>query len=316
MKSTAEGLRPGVGQEPMTNSRFENVHALVADPYLQGRDDVESALKSLGVGTVSVAGSLDATLQMIDGELVDLLILATEWPDGDSSEAITAIRHAEVGKNPFMVIVVVAENADSHLSWRPLRYGADILMVPPLDEIVLGVRLQELVSSRNLFVATSDYVGPDRRAESGRETSIPLLEVPNSLADKVNGVFNVDALASATEAMMTEINAQKLERHAAQLVLLANRVGPDLLVRGTDEASRVFLEQMIWIAEDAEKRLEGSPQGNATDACKALISQVNWLDSKKGIPPSNEVGKMIQLANAVGPSILQTGKVRVTERQS
>ncbi|MCG8512204.1 MAG: hypothetical protein MI741_23550, partial [Rhodospirillales bacterium] len=180
----------------MTNSRYENVHALVADPFLQGRDDAETALRALGVGTVSVVGGLDAALQMIDGEFVDLLIMATEWPDGDSAEAIISIRHAEIGQNPFMLILAVSDETDSQASWRPLRYGADILMIPPLDETVLGIRLQELVSSRKRFVATSDYVGPARRADSGRETTIPLLAVPNSVADKATGVFDPEAFAA------------------------------------------------------------------------------------------------------------------------
>lgn len=294
----------------MTNSPYENIHALVADPFLQGRDEAEAALRSLGVGTVSVAGALDVALKMIDGDFVDLLVLAAEWPDGDASEAITAIRHAEVGENPFMVIITVSEDPDSQTGWRPLRYGADVMVIAPLDEAILGDQLHEMVASRKKFVATSDYVGPDRRAESGRETSIPLLAVPNSLADKVNGVFDANAMAAATKAMMNEINIQKLERHASLLVLLANRVGPDLLVRGNDEASRVFLEQMVWIAEDAERRLDAAATGQASDACKALISQINRLDSRKGVPPSNEVGKLIQLANAIGPSILPKSKVR------
>jgi len=285
----------------MTNAQYESVVALVADPFLQARSDAEAGLKALGVRTVLLAGSLEATRTSLGDTFVDVLIASAEWPDGDLCELLTEIRHSKAGPNPFLCILVAAADREAPSGWRPLRFGADDLVIAPVSEEAIRDGLSALVSGRNKFVATSDYVGPDRRADSGRETTIPLLDVPNSLRDKVEGRFDPEAIARATLETNKEIGVQKLERHAAQLVLLANRVGPDLLVRGIDEAVAVFFEQMVWIAEDVERRLGNDTE--AAKACQALIGQVNRLEKVKGVPSTPEVGRLIQLASVVSSRI-------------
>ena len=285
----------------MTNPQYENVVALVADPYLQARSDAEAGLKALGIRTVLLSGSLDAARSTLGESFVDVLIASAEWPDGDLCELLTEIRHSKAGPNPFLGILVVAADREAPSGWRPLRYGADDLILAPVSDEAIRDGLSALVSERKKFVATSDYVGPDRRADSGRETTIPLLDVPNSLRDKVEGRFDPEATARAIVTANKAIGVQKLERHAAQLVLLANRVGPDLLVRGVDEAVAVFFEQMIWIAEDVERRLGSDSE--AAKAGQALIGQVNRLEKVKGVPSTPEVGRLIQLAGVVSSRI-------------
>ncbi len=67
----------------------------------------------------------------------------------------------------------------------------------------------------------------------------------------------------------------------------------------------VFFEQMVWIAEDVERRL-GS-ESEAAKACQALIGQVHRLEKMKGIPSTPEVGRLIQLAGVVSSRISNGG---------
>ncbi len=289
----------------MTIPMFENAVAVVAAPNLQDRSGAEAGLKALGIRTVTQAGTLDATRSALAEAFVDVLIASAEWPDGDICDLLTEVRHGNAGPNPYLCVLVVATDREAPSGWRPLRFGADDLIIAPLSNEKIAGAVSELITSRKEFVATSDYIGPDRRADSGRETTIPLLTVPNSLRDKVEGKFDAEAIAKAIVDTMAEVDVQKLERHAAQLQLLANRVGPDLLVRGVDEAVDVFFEQMVWIAEDVERRL-GS-ESEAAKACQALIGQVHRLEKMKGIPSTPEVGRLIQLAGVVSSRISNGG---------
>ena len=285
----------------MTSLQFENVVAIVAAPVLQNRSEAEAGLKALGIRTVTQAGTLDATRSALSATFVDLLVVSADWPDDDICDLLTEVRHGNAGPNPYLCVLVVADDREAPSGWRPLRFGADDLIISPLSNEQIAAAVSALITDRKMFVTTSDYVGPDRRADSGRETTIPLLGVPNSLRDKVEGKFDAEATAKAIVEAMAEVDVQKLERHAAQLLLLANRVGPDLLVRGVDEAVDVFFEQMVWIAEDVERRL--GEQSEAAKASQALIGQVRRLEKMKGIPSTPEVGRLIQLAGVVSSRI-------------
>lgn len=289
----------------MTISQYENVVAVVADPFLQGRSEAEAGLKALGIRTIMLAGTLEDARSALQETFADVLIANAEWPDSDFYDLLTDIRHSRCGPNPYLCILVVASDPEAPSGWRPLRFGADDLLITPLSNEKIAGGLSALISSRKKFVATSDYVGPDRRADSGRETMIPLLDIPNSLRDKVNGKFDPATIARAIQETTEEVDVQKLERHAAQLLLLANRVGPDLLVRGVDEAVGVFFEQIVWIAEDVERRLGNGSE--AAKACQALVSQVNRLEKVKGVPSTPEVGRLIQLAGVVSSRISNGG---------
>ncbi|MBL6946221.1 MAG: hypothetical protein ISR47_06270 [Rhodospirillales bacterium] len=283
----------------MTNLNFESVHALVANPSPQTCAEIEAMLKEIGVADVHVANSLESVRGALLEKFVDLFIADTDWPDGDLGETISAIRHGELGTNPFLAVLGVAKDDESMLSWRARRHGAESILPVPFDSATLGDAMRGICLSRKPFVVTSDYVGPDRRAGSGRESQIPMLDVPNSLRDRAMGTFNDENTARAIVDMKARVNAEKLDRHGSLIVLLANRVGPDLMVAGVDEGIRIFFEQIIWTAEDVVRRLGGTADGRSVEVCKSLIGQIAKLDQLRGVPSTADVNRMITLAKAV-----------------
>ncbi|MBC8158121.1 MAG: hypothetical protein H8E94_02195 [Alphaproteobacteria bacterium] len=283
----------------MTHLNFEGVHALVATHFPPGAVQLEEVLKEVGVGNIRTLDSLELVRTELRENFFDLFIAETEWSEGNLGEMINAVRHGEMGPNPYLVILGMADDVDSISAKRAVRNGAEGLLPSPVDAAAMSNALKKACQARIPFVTTSDYVGPDRRGGKGAESLIPLLDVPNSLRDRADGTFNPEQLAASVFEMMVKVNREKLDRHSALIVLLTNRVGPDLLVGGVDEGIRVFFEQIVLLAEDTIRRLNAPATDPSVEACKALMAKIAQLDEMRGVPKNVEVNHLIQLAKAV-----------------
>lgn len=108
----------------------------------------------------------------------------------DACQTFSAIRHNELGTNPFICINGVAWSPKQALVNKVMGSGADVLVAAPISPSLILDRIEALVRSRKPFVVTSDYIGPDRRFLDDRGNEIELMEVPNSLRAKALGQFD------------------------------------------------------------------------------------------------------------------------------
>ncbi|MBL6929536.1 MAG: hypothetical protein ISR44_10225 [Rhodospirillales bacterium] len=287
----------------MTHLNFEDVHALVADPFPQAAAHTQAVLTDIGVGNIKSVESLEAARSALRENFFDLFVASSEWSGGNLGEMITAVRHGEMGPNPYQVILVSAEDVSSVSALRAKRRGAEALLPAPVDKAALGEAIRKACQARSKFVATSDFIGPDRRGGGTGESLIPLLDVPNSLRERAEGTFDAEKMAAATAEMMARINREKLDRHSALIVLLTNRVGPDLMVGGVDEGVVVFFEQITWLAEDAIRRLNAPATDPSVEACNALIAKIAQLETMRGAPSNSHVSELINHAHAAKAQI-------------
>lgn len=108
----------------------------------------------------------------------------------DACQIFSAIRHNELGTNPFICIIGVAWSPKQALVNKIMGSGADVLIAAPISPSLILDRIEALVHSRKPFVVASDYIGPDRRFLDDRGNEIELVEVPNSLRAKALGQFD------------------------------------------------------------------------------------------------------------------------------
>jgi len=283
----------------MTTPNFESAAALVAGPSHSAASEAESTLKDLGFADVRAADTLARARQILGETAFDLLVVDSVWPDGNVNDLITAVRHGEAGGNPFLGIVIFGPDRDSPDAGFIMRHGGDHFVTPPLAAVTLLKCLEMLTTARLPFVVTSDYVGPDRRAGLGRKSPIPLIEVPNTLRDKVAGTFDADAAARAIASMMTEINIQKLQRHVEKIGILINRVGPDMMVDGVDETVRTFLEELVFVSNDIARRVKDTHFDSIVPSCGQLISVAKVVHKRTGVPKERELNQLLDAAQAV-----------------
>jgi len=283
----------------MTTPNFESATALVAGPSRAVAVEAESTLNELGFAQVSSAGSLAEGGQLLREAPFDLLVLDSAWPDGNASDLITAVRHGEIGANPFLGIVAFGPEPNSPDAGFIIRHGADAFVAPPLAAVTLLRSLEYLIDARLPFVVTSDYVGPDRRGGDARKSLIPLIDVPNTLRDKATGSYDAQAAVRAIASTTTEINIQKLQRHVEKVGTLINRVGPDMMVDGVDEKVRTFLEELVFVADDIARRVKGTQFETIVPSCGRLVSVAKVVHKRTGIPKTKELNQLLDAAQAV-----------------
>jgi DNA-binding response OmpR family regulator len=260
---------------------FDQVNVLVVDSDLSALEGIRMILRNNRFGCVHTGGNLADIKKQIELTSPDLLIANADLPDGSLSSLVHDIRHHKIGTDPFLPVIAVTANPDETLVHRIADSGADDLLIKPLSTLQLLDRVETLVEQRKPFVVTCDYVGPDRRKSDSRPTTVPMLEVPNSLKVKVTRGSS-SQLQTEIRAMIDEINEQKLDRHVNQINWLADALTNEFADHGRSAILYEHLDRMVIVAEDATRRIVGTRHSHILDLCESLISVVTRIRSEAG----------------------------------
>ena len=280
----------------MADTRLERAVALIYDPVALNRNSTRNILHSIGfrrIITVTAIGELE--LALADGE-VDLLLCEVSGADGDITGLIHRIRHGEIGKNPFLVIVATAWVSASEIVKDVIGCGADDLIIRPFSIKQLTDRLRAHIDNRKGFVVTSDYVGPDRRRDPGRQNNVELLAVPNSLKLKATDGVDSEAAAAEVAAQIARtriaLNIEKMKRHAFQLGIMASFL-EEGLNGSDDDLLKADVQKAVAVTNDLTKRSKESEMPALTDMCRALGDILegiaNRVDGEKNTKLLNEL---------------------------
>jgi DNA-binding response OmpR family regulator len=284
----------------MANFRFDAIFTLIADPDLGSRDSVRTILRNngfrelrLGVSCADVRSALESPVPL------DLLICECTLEDGDCDRLIHAMRHHEVGDNPFLPVIALSVRPTPELVRRMVDAGVDDVLPKPISTGHLLKRIQTLVEARKPFVVTSDYIGPDRRKSKDRETTVPLIEVPNVLKSKTTGQADLVGATQAVAAAVAKVNLQKLERHAVQIGVLVEMILPAYERGDIDDTLLGHLERLHDTAEDTSRRLAGTKYAHVSELCQSLISVAADIRGKWESPQDKDLKLLPPLSQAI-----------------
>lgn len=239
-----------------TDVRFDDVRLFLCDPRIQVRNSLRMALNDAGIRSKNIweGGDLDAiTHAVADPNGPDIVICDVTDTTDEACQIFNAIRHNELGTNPFICIISVAWSPNHALVGKVIDSGADLIVAAPISPALILDRIGSLVHSRKPFVVTSDYVGPDRRMLEERESEIEMFEVPNSLRDKALGQFDPNRIKREIEATRATINDQKIDRQAMELSFLADKVVKDYR-EGPGKVDPKRLRALLKITNDLKMR--------------------------------------------------------------
>jgi DNA-binding NarL/FixJ family response regulator len=211
----------------------------------------------------------------------DLVFMDIAMPGADAVALVSDLRHGRFGGiNPYMPIILTTWDADERLVRRVVDAGADDLLVKPLSTRIILDRIETVALHRKPFVVTSDYIGPDRRkAVDRRGSSVPLIEVPNPLREKMLGrPIDAAALQQAIMAANDGINRQRLHAAAFRIAFVAAQVVPRYK-DGTppDGATLALVADLIVSAEDIRLRVAGTEYSHVIQVCDRMLAQARPL---------------------------------------
>ena len=283
----------------MEKLHFENVDLLLVDPAASARDTLKNILYNQGFRNLSMGSTLDEIREHLTHSMPDLLISETELDDGNFCDFVTKMRHHDVGNNPFLPVI--------GLTWEPtpdrvrnvVNAGVDDLLTKPLSTGHLVRRIKALIRDRKPFVVTSEYIGPDRRTLEERESGIPQLEVPNTLRVKATGQKSSIDVVQDINAVVAEINVQKLERYGVQIGFLVDHILPNLEKGVVDSTNKAFLDRLLVVAKDTARRLGGTKYAHISELCDSLVKVTESILAAEDEPNARDVKLLSPLSQAI-----------------
>lgn len=175
---------------------------------------VKSTLLGIGFGTVNECGAIEDARHVVESADADLMVLDLDHETETVCAFINDIRHARLGNNPFVTIIGLTHSPAEEVIQKVLDLGTDDLVRKPISAKLLSEQITNLIENRKDFVATSDYVGPQRgKGVRPEAEEVARVEVPNRLRDKAAGPAKPSALGvTDDEAILRAAEAVNLQR--------------------------------------------------------------------------------------------------------
>lgn len=289
----------------MAEVKFDDIRLFLCDPRVQVRSSLRMALNDAGMknGNIWEGGDLDAISDAVsDPNGPDIVICDVTENTDEACQIFSAIRHNELGTNPFICIIGVAWSPKQTLVTKVMGSGADVLVAAPISPSLILDRIEALVHNRKPFVVTTDYIGPDRRFLDDRESEIDLLDVPNSLQAKALGQYNAAKIKIEIEMARAEINGQKIDRQAFQVSYLADSILEDFQDGDLSNAGQ-RLTELKKVTNDLKMRAFSAGEKELEELCVPLRTVVQSLIDSRGKFSKKDTSLLAQLSLAVRAAV-------------
>lgn len=257
---------------------FDSVDVLIYDPVPSNRTATRAAMYALGFRRTETVSSQEGFVEALQKAPPDIALCEAQGAAEELCATIQQVRQGGAGHNPFIVIIVTAWEKNTAMINRVLSSGADDLLLRPFSTALLGSRIEAHIERRKGFVITTDYVGPDRRKESGRPSDADLFEPPNSLKMKAKDKLPGDVIARRLDAELKGARAvlmsEKLRRDAFQVCILWRLVQDAPTVAGRNSPDLIKLQTLARSIEARSTDTEFQP---AVEWCQSVMAAAEGL---------------------------------------
>ncbi|MBF0248157.1 MAG: response regulator [Alphaproteobacteria bacterium] len=253
---------------------LDTVDILLVDPDRMARSAVRNILIDNGFRRITEGKGMRDIEEKMRIATPDLIISDINLGDGDFSTFVHNLRHHMIGANPFLPVIATAWSPTSDDIRAVVMSGADAIISKPMSANQLLQRIKSLIQARKPFVVTSNYIGPDRgKAGAVVHAKAKPIEVPNTLRAKALGDKDVNLmdLQREIDRCLKQVNLEKLDSHAHQVMQLVDKILPGLKTETVDEATHNQLDHLLFLGEDISRRMVGTKFAHVSELCDTLI---------------------------------------------
>jgi DNA-binding response OmpR family regulator len=213
--------------QPMT---LDSAKVLQVDSQAASRKQLAEVLRGIGFEQIAACKTQEEFPDKLAETAPDLLFLDIDGGPDWTFDTIRGIRKGKVGDCPFVVIVALTQKPSLEVVQAALAAGADDMVVKPVTARALRERVVNQIENRKEFIATDDYVGPDRRADEREltEDDPAAIEVPNSLRHAATGDESAALSDERVQETLRNLSVQKFF-HLSQKVARISGGQRDLL---------------------------------------------------------------------------------------
>ena len=265
------------------------ISVLVCEPSSIIRQGIRMALNALGIREITETSNFLAAHGACGAGGHQLLILNQEIETHDSTFLLREIRASSLGRDPFVLAVMLLASREEGRVRAAIDSGPDDLLLIPFAPENLTSRVKLLVERRKPFVVTHDYIGPDRRATArpGAPTATQF-QVPNPARARGLG-HQVERYARLRDDSRQAILVERIKRLAAAIAWECNALTVALRDGTlTAEGSYRALAKLDQITEELAQRV-AETLGHATEGIGALQADIQRLKAQGGVLAVAEV---------------------------
>jgi DNA-binding response OmpR family regulator len=254
--------------------------ASVSVYLLERNNEVAASLRVMlrgcgmpGVKAFATPAELEAAL---GSTLPDVLILS-ESQGTNIFEVTKRVRHSLIGRNPFTVILLLVAPDNPASVAAALKSGADSALLKPVASQQLIDRIAQLAFNRAPFIATTDYIGPERR-NTGRPSDIPLIQTINTLRYKIERrTIAPEALQKAIASTTAQIWIGQLKSQSLRLQWACNRMFEQHRTWESRADLRVGLLEIVGVLEESAATAQKIDRADMVKTCQDLAREILLL---------------------------------------
>ena len=253
---------------------FGSLLILYADSNPHTAKSLLGQLKSVGLSNVISLQNPEEWQQSLNNTNIfpDLIIVDRDFFGSESEDRIKAIRHGKIGQNSFVPIIGTIGEAKRSDILSFMRSGIDEVLIKPFAISTILQRLNNFSRGRKHFIATMDYIGPDRRTREERtaKKEDKIVEdaperlvdprpiaAPNSLKLKADKEYMLDKFTKLLDKTQKEVYAEVSRGGVFQLifnsVILSETSAYSLNPETITRHANVISESIDLIATTSQK---------------------------------------------------------------
>ena len=258
----------------------------------ENADVVKAQLRRDGASAVLCRRSVEDVTAALTLGGIDLVQIDRELPGGDAIALARGIRFGEVGKNPFVPVILTTWRLEIEAINAALEAGADDIVGHPLSAAMISRRASRLAASRKLFVAGNSYIGPERPSMPEALANAPRFEAPNTLKALAEG----DAVSLAANLQAIESARQRL--FGFRIGAAAESIGLGARALLSDGAAGVGSAALGEGVEALAALASVLPTGGLKDAAIRLAA-LGKVAAKSGDEASRAAKLTVEIADAI-----------------
>ncbi len=210
------------GVKPVSLEAAKVVHV---DREAPSRTLLDKTLREIGFQHIAPCDTLGQFAVMLGIENPDLVFVDIDAQPDTAYQTIRGIRDGEIGEDPFVVVVALTGRPDVESVQAALAAGADDMVVKPVSTLALRQRIVTQIDGRKEFIATDDYLGPDRRAEVRGldDADLVSIVVPNALRFTATGDASAAPSAERIQETLHNLSIQKFYHLSQKIARIAGK---------------------------------------------------------------------------------------------
>ena len=274
-------------------SLLADVSAFLLETNTEVASGMRTMLRGVGLTGIKTFASAEALETNLKDAPPDILILS-ESERSNLFEITKKVHRGTVGRNPFTLVLLLVLPDNPASKGAALKSGADSALVKPVASAQLIGRVSHLAFNRPPFIATTDYIGPERR-HSRHPSEIPLIQTINTLRYKLERkTISPAALEKAIASTMTHLWLGQLKSHSLKLQWSSNVIFERQRTGHSQSEVKEDLLKFVIVLEEATVTAQRIDQPDMLKTCHDLVKEIKLLAGDAGELDDHKI-KMIAL---------------------